>query len=233
MEEEDLPRCKLQLAGLRLHGLVSSSLSSCCVKFLVFRVGRSSLKIALESLLPGNGPSSTGRNRVRLVLLDPPSSCPSPWPSPGSTVLTADKVKSMRGIMILGVTVCEHQTRGDKPGRAPSVPPCLALASGDFGLRCCSAGSPASDHQPGAPCEIGSGWQGLMPGRLGGGVHVAALRCCAALALTQPPPTKGLYASARYPAETATLTKIRVFFAGYRTYDLRIYDRRILPVAIS
>ena len=46
-------------------------------------------------------------------------------------------VSSMSGIMILGV--CEHQTRRDKPDRAPSVGPCLGLASGDFGLRCWSA----------------------------------------------------------------------------------------------
>ena len=91
----------------------------------------SSLKIVLESLLPGDGPSS---NEVRLVLLDPPSSYPSPWSSPGSTdSVHGRSVTSMSGIMILGV--CEHQTRGDKPGRAPPVPPCLELASGDFGLR--------------------------------------------------------------------------------------------------
>ena len=55
-----------------------------------------------------------------------------------------------------------------------------------------------------------------MPGRLGGGV--AAPRCCAALALTQPPPAKGRYASTRCPAETATLIEIRVFVADYHTY---------------
>ena len=55
--------------------------------------------------------------------------------------------------------------------------------------------------------------------------------CGPVLALTQPPPPKGLYVNARCPAETATLTKIRVFFAGYHTCDLRIYDRRILPIS--
>ena len=61
-------------------------------------------------------------------------------------------------------------------------------------------------------------------GRLGG--RVAAPRCCAAHALTQPPPAKGLCASTRCPAETATLIKIRVFPAGYHTYVSRIYFRR-------
>ena len=79
-----------------------------------------------------------------------------------------------------------------------------------------------------------------MPGRLGGGV--AAPRCCAALALTQPPPAKGLYASTRCPAETATLIEIRVFFAGYHTYRFaylsfayppHIINSRIYDVGIN
>ena len=100
MEEEDpdsdLPRRKLRLAGLRIHGLVPSSPGSCCVaiEFLAFRsrVGGSSLKIALESLLPGDGPAPRpqgGTRCARLVLLDPPPTCPSPSPSPCSDVFTA------------------------------------------------------------------------------------------------------------------------------------------------
>ena len=83
-----------------------------------------------------------------------------------------------------------------------------------------------------------------MPGRLGGGV--AAPRCCAALALTHPPPANGLYASTRYPAGTATLTctliEIRVFVAGYHTYRFaylsfayppHIINSRIYDVGIN
>ena len=121
----------------------------------------SSLKIVLESLLPGDGPSS---NEVRLVLLDPPSSCPSPWSSTGSTgsVHGRPSVTSMSGIMILGVF--KHQTRGDKPGRAPPVPPCLELAAGDFGLRpwpaarhqtICWVRPVVSDPAGRNPCQVG------------------------------------------------------------------------------
>ena len=61
---------------------------------------------------------------------------------------------------------------------------------------------------PDAAAELPPG--SCTSSRLGGGA--AKPRCCAALALTQPPPAKGFYASTRCPAETATLIKIRVFF---------------------
>ena len=139
-------------------------------------------------------------------------------------------------VLTIGVTssheqdhdgVCEHQTFGDDPD-APPVPCCLAQASGDListllpgllpRLRTKSRAGPAIS-------DIDAAGRGPFPptsmphcpsGRLGGGV--AAPRCCAVLALTQPPSAKGLYASTRCPAETATLIKIRVFFAGYHTY---------------
>ena len=79
-----------------------------------------------------------------------------------------------------------------------------------------------------------------MPGRLGG--SVAAPRCCAPLALTQPPPAKGLHASTRCPAEATTLIGIRVFFGGYHTYRFaylsfayppHIINSRIYDVGIN
>ena len=128
VEEEDLPRRKLRLAGLRLHGLVSSSPSSCCVEFLVFRVfTQDRPRIPAPWRWPLVQRGSTGAPRsaviVSLTLVLTWFDCVHGRPS----------VTSMSGIMILGV--CKHQTRGDKPGRAPPVPPCLELASGDFGLR--------------------------------------------------------------------------------------------------
>ena len=77
-------------------------------------------------------------------------------------------------------------------------------------------------------------------GRLGGGA--AAPRCCAALALTQPPPAKGLHASTRCPAEATTLIGIRLFFGGYHTYRFaylsfayppHIINSRIYDVGIN
>ena len=71
---------------------------------------------------------------------------------------------------------------------------------------------------------------------------MAAPRCCAPLALTQPPPAKGLHASTRCPAEATTLIGIRVFFGGYHTYRFaylsfayppHIINSRIYDVGIN
>ena len=112
-------------------------------------------------------------------------------------------------------------TCGDEPD-APPVPCCLALASGDFDPSSRSA-PPGLGLRAGLVLRCQMRLEGpptavplMCPsGRLVGGV--AALRCCAALALTRPPPAKGVYASTRCRAETATLIKIRVFFVGYPT----------------
>ena len=161
VEEEDLPRRKLRLAGLRLHGLVSSSLSSCCVEFLVFRQIFTQDRPGISA--PWQWPlvhrvkrGSTGATRSAVIVS---ATLALTW---FDCVHCRQRVKSMSGIMILGV--CEHQTRRDKPDRAPSVGPCLGLASGDFGLRCWSAAQhwtisrarPAiSDPAGSGPCQVG------------------------------------------------------------------------------
>ena len=114
------------------------------------------------------------------------------------------------GAITIGLTNKECDTT-----HAPAALPFGFTPTEQLGVQTpgCRMVAPAG-RLPDAAAELPPG--SCTSSRLGGGA--AKPRCCAALALTQPPPAKGLYASTRCPAETATLIKIRVFFASYHTY---------------
>ena len=138
--------------------------------------------------------------------------------------------------VFVNTTIC-----GDEHDAAPVQCPLEATGPGATPRGLCAVGRALHhDGRPRLQWPVPLSLRPWRLGRLGGGA--AAPRCCAALALTRPPPAKGLHASTRCPAEATTLIGIRVFFGGYHTYRFaylsfayppHIINSRIYDVGIN
>ena len=142
-------------------------------------------------------------------------------------------VTSMSGIMILGV--CEHQTRGDKPGRAPPVPPCLGLASGDFGLRSWSAARHRTISRRALRYRIRlsgtharSAWR-----KCGGAAVLCAPRTNAASACKGPPCQYSIPRGGHYPNRDSRIFHTYRFAYLSFAYPPHIINSRIYDVGIN